>query len=741
MKSLFILVLLCGVINLINAQCTASLTTVAGTEAPQKTSFCSGELIFEDNFDFLDHSKWKHENTVAGGGNWEFQWYINDRLNSYTFGGVLHFRPTFTSDIFGEKFLSTGRIVIDEEKCTQPDWNGCDRQGTPENILNPIRSARVSTWDSFRFRFGTLEIRAKMPAGDWLWPALWMMPRFETYGGWPRSGEIDLVEMRGNRELYDGSLNVGVNHVGSTLHFGPDWIANGWPTATQSLSRDPGFDQDFHVYRVEWTPTSIRFLYDNMIAGTVEAGQGFWVRGGWQSSIWENPWADGTIMAPFDQQFYIIMNLAVGGVNFFADGFENRNSPKPWRNDSPTAPRDFWNARSEWEPTWNRTSEDSHMQVDYVRVWALITMRKLILAVSLFAAVGLASACTPTVTTASGTNAPSNFCSGDLIFEDNFNTLDQQKWRHENTLAGGGNWEFQWYVNDRFNSYTFGGVLHFRPTYTSDVFGEAFLTSGRVLIPADECTESQWYGCDRQGTATNIINPIRSARITTWDSFRFRFGTLEIRAKMPAGDWLWPALWLMPRFSLYGTWPRSGEIDLMEGRGNRQLFNGNTNVGVEQAGSTMHFGPDWTLNGWPTAHYTQNRSPGFDANFHVYKLIWTQSSIQFLYDNQVVGTVEAGQGFWARGGWQGSGWANPWTSGTVMAPFDQEFYIIMNLAIGGTNFFSDGFDNRNSPKPWNNNSPTAPRDFWNGRAGWEPTWNRNTDDSHLQVDYVRVWAL
>lgn len=117
------------------------------------------------------------------------------------------------------------------------------------------------------------------------------------------------------------------------------------------------------------------------------------------------------------------------------------------------------------------------------------------------------------------------------------------------------------------------------------------MTSGRVIIPPGECTETQWFGCDRQGTATNIINPTRSARFDTWNSFRFRFGTMEVRAKMPAGDWIWPALWMMPRFSVYGGWPASGEIDLMEMRSNRALFSGATHVGNQQAGSTLHFGP------------------------------------------------------------------------------------------------------------------------------------------------------
>lgn len=158
----------------------------------------------------------------------------------------------------------------------------------------------------------------------------------------------------------------------------------------------------------------------------------------------------------------------------------------------------------------------------------------IILCLCLGASLTNAQGCTPSPTTASGTRAPGGqICSGQLIFEDNFDTLDQGKWRHENSLSGGGNWviylesylifirklnlsfvkEFQWYVNDRSNSYTSASRVHFRPTMTSDIFGEGFLSSGRVQIPADQCTQAQWYGCDRQGTPDNIINPIRSARL------------------------------------------------------------------------------------------------------------------------------------------------------------------------------------------------------------------------------------
>lgn len=97
--------------------------------------------------------------------------------------------------------------------------------------------------------------------------------------------------------------------------------------------------------------------------------------------------------------------------------------------------------------------------------------------------VGVHAACT--VTTVKGTHAPQNFCSGDLIFEENFNTFDLTKWDHAETMAGGGNYQFNWVVNDRNNTYVSGGNLHIRPTLTDDVFGPGFVTSGTVEIPAD----------------------------------------------------------------------------------------------------------------------------------------------------------------------------------------------------------------------------------------------------------------
>lgn len=102
-------------------------------------------------------------------------------------------------------------------------------------------------------------------------------------------------------------------------------------------------------------------------------------------------------------------------------------------------------------------------------------------------AIKATESCVSTPTTVKGTHAPSKpFCSGDLIFEENFDTFDLSKWQHAVTMAGGGNYQFNWVVNDRNNTYVSGGKLHIRPTLTDDVFGPGFVNSGTVEIPAEE---------------------------------------------------------------------------------------------------------------------------------------------------------------------------------------------------------------------------------------------------------------
>ncbi|XP_018330842.1 beta-1,3-glucan-binding protein-like [Agrilus planipennis] len=365
-------VLLCGCfVAYVYGDCLSSITKVGGEKAP--STVCSGDLVFQDEFDFLDFTKWQHENTLTGGGNWEFEWYTNNRTNSYVSDGVLKIVPTLTADHVGEAGLTSTTVNLygatEEESCTNNANYGCERSGTPDNILNPIKSARLRTYKSFHFTYGRVEIRAKMPKGDWIWPAIWMMPRYNAYGGWPTSGEIDISEVRGNADLRQNGEQIGVQQHGSTLHWGPSFFANRDSRTHWTKNNAAGWNDDFHVYGVTWTDQSITFTVDGETIGSVAPNTNFWDFGDLANSGYSNPWGTNSRMAPFDQNFYIILNVAVGGTNYFPDDVVNGNGAKPWENTSGRASTDFWNGRNQWLPTWDGLN--SALQVDYVRVYAI----------------------------------------------------------------------------------------------------------------------------------------------------------------------------------------------------------------------------------------------------------------------------------------------------------------------------------------------------------------------------------
>ncbi|XP_060533796.1 beta-1,3-glucan-binding protein-like [Cylas formicarius] len=360
---------------------------------------------------------------------------------------------------------------------------------------------------------------------------------------------------------------------------------------------------------------------------------------------------------------------------------------------------------------------------------------------------GLAYCCeVPSETTVGGTHAKAlvqgTICPGDVIFEETFDIFDLRKWSHEITLAGGGNLEFQYYTNNRSNSFVNKGYLHIRPTFLSDEFGEAFLSSGTLDVnggsPADQCTNAMSYGCMRIGTPSYILNPIKSARIRTADSFYFKYGRVEINAKIPSGDWLWSAIWMLPRYNRYGDWPASGEIDILESRGNKNLVLNGVNIGTQQVGSTLHWGPNYNYNRYPQTHYEKNSDQGYDTDFHKYQVEWTPDKIAFSVDGVEIGTVKPEDNFWNYGNFQNINLDNPWGSGSKMAPFDQEFFLIINLAVGGS---LDERATNPGGKPWSNMSPTSATDFWNAKNQWGPTWNIQEGSSDLIVDYVKVFAI
>lgn len=172
--------------------------------------------------------------------------------NTFIEDGILYLVPTLTSDVVGSSNIFDG-YMYNLTGCTSTNITDCGVVSnlTSQTVINPVQSARITTRNSTHIQFGKVEIRAKLPKGDWMWPALWMLPVNDTYGPWPISGEIDIMEARGNDLSYP---DQGRNFVRASLNWGPlTWINAVFKTYGWWTNRRVGYDQDFHVYSLEWT--------------------------------------------------------------------------------------------------------------------------------------------------------------------------------------------------------------------------------------------------------------------------------------------------------------------------------------------------------------------------------------------------------------------------------------------------------------------------------------------------------
>lgn len=174
-----------------------------------------------------------------------------------------------------------------------------------------------------------------------------MMPQDDVYGEWPRSGEIDIAEFRGNDYKYP----EGRDFVSSTLHWGPNYQADGYiHTHGTSFFRRTDFASSWHTFGLEWTENYLFLYLDSRLKQVMyykfDEKNDLWKKGKFNGlttsngTLVENPWVGGGNNAPFDQSFYLILNVAVGAQNgWFFDGEGN----KPWVDGSDFAVRDFWN--------------------------------------------------------------------------------------------------------------------------------------------------------------------------------------------------------------------------------------------------------------------------------------------------------------------------------------------------------------------------------------------------------------
>ncbi|MBT8390140.1 MAG: glycoside hydrolase family 16 protein [Altererythrobacter sp.] len=265
----------------------AVFSMVAGCAAPVDNVDPEWELVWADEFDgdALDRGKWAPEESCWGGGNDERQCYTDRPENIEVSEGLLRLKGR------AEQFTGPLRPpeIAEDPNPTR----------TQNYTSGKIRSKGLAAW-----KYGRIEVRAKVPAGQGLWPAVWMMPDESAYGPWPLSGEIDILE----------TVNIGAgcdecpgseveNRTVSALHFGDlppgnDLVDKKTPLATGKLPSD-----EFNTYAVEWGEGLIVFFVNG--EEHLRATPADWFTG--------SQLANGNANAPFDQPFYVMANLAVGG--------------------------------------------------------------------------------------------------------------------------------------------------------------------------------------------------------------------------------------------------------------------------------------------------------------------------------------------------------------------------------------------------------------------------------------------
>jgi beta-glucanase (GH16 family) len=219
-------------------------------------------LVWSDEFDGVNgstpnSSKWTYDLGGGGWGNQELETYTNRAVNAQ---------------------IQNGNLVITAQRETFTGSDGVTRDYT---------SARIKTQALFSQAYGRFEARIKIPRGQGIWPAFWMLGSDFPTAGWPRCGEIDVMENIGREPgIVHGSLHgPGSSATTSDL------------TSSFALPAGQNFADDFHVYAVEWEPDTVRFYVDATNYATFTRTQ--WP----QSGQWV-----------FDHPFFLILNVAVGGV-------------------------------------------------------------------------------------------------------------------------------------------------------------------------------------------------------------------------------------------------------------------------------------------------------------------------------------------------------------------------------------------------------------------------------------------
>ncbi len=257
---------LCGTLLgmiLLATNCGVVLAAAQAAGSPPSSASSASsawKLVWSDEFNgpngsAVDSSKWVSE---TGGGGWG-----NNELESYTRS-------------LANAWQQDGNLVI---KVLAEKYTGAD------GVARNYTSARLKTQGKFSQTYGRFEARIKIPRGQGIWPAFWMLGDDIGKLGWPDGGEIDIMENIGKEPAL----------VHGTIH-GPGYSGEHGISASYGLPGDARFADDFHIYAVEWEPNAIRFYVDDHVYATrtpADLPKGAkWV---------------------YDHPFFVLLNVAVGG--------------------------------------------------------------------------------------------------------------------------------------------------------------------------------------------------------------------------------------------------------------------------------------------------------------------------------------------------------------------------------------------------------------------------------------------
>jgi beta-glucanase (GH16 family) len=225
------------------------------------------QLVWNDEFKtngLPDATKWSYDVGGSGWGNNEAQYYTDSRLkNAEVKDGFLYINA-IKEDFEGKKYTSA-RLVTK----LKGDW-----------------------------LYGRIEVKAKLPQGKGMWPAIWMLPTDWSYGGWPVSGEIDIMEHLGYIPYFVAATaqTKSYNHQQATHK--------------TAIANVPNLYSDFQKYSLEWTPVELKFYVGSRVYHSFKnEGAGF--------EVW-----------PFDKRFHLILNVAIGGTYGGPQGIDDSVFPQ-----------------------------------------------------------------------------------------------------------------------------------------------------------------------------------------------------------------------------------------------------------------------------------------------------------------------------------------------------------------------------------------------------------------------------